>query len=63
MSRKIDEQEQARKVKARLRMIQHFQQASQNGSLTCRFFGISPSQFYIWLGRFEKQGPEPTLIG
>ncbi len=58
MSRKADEQEQARKVKIRLRMTQHFQQVSQNASLTCRFFGISRSQFHIWLGRYEEQGQE-----
>jgi transposase InsO family protein len=58
MSRKVDPQEQARKVKVRLRMIQHFRQVSRNVSLTCRFFGISRSQFYIWLRRYEKQGQQ-----
>jgi transposase InsO family protein len=61
MSRKVDEQEQARKVKVRLRMIQHFQQVSRNVSLTCRFFGISRSPFYIWLRRYERQGKEGLL--
>jgi len=58
MSRKVDEQEQRRKVKARLRMLQHYQKISRNVSQTCRFFGISRSQFYIWLRRFEKEEVE-----
>jgi len=70
MSRKVDEQEQARKVKVCLRRIRHFQQVSQNASLICHFFGISRSQFYIWLGRYERQGqeglrdrsPRPSMI-
>ena len=33
------EQVQARKVKARLRMLQHAQRVSGNVSQTCRFFG------------------------
>jgi len=33
------EQIQARKVKARLRMLQHAQRISGNVSQTCRFFG------------------------
>jgi hypothetical protein len=35
------EQIQARKVKARLRMLQHAQRVSGNISQTCRFFGVS----------------------
>ena len=58
MSREVDEQEQRRKVKARLRMLEHYQKISRNVSQTCRFFGISRSQFYIWLQRFERKGAE-----
>ena len=58
MSRKVDEQDQARKVKTRFRMLQHAQKISHNVSQTCRFFGISRSQYYIWLRRYEKQGQE-----
>ena len=42
------EQIQARKVKARLRMLQHAQRISGNVSQTCRFFGVSRALFYIW---------------
>jgi len=35
------EQIQARKVKARLRMLQHAQRVSGKISQTCRFFGVS----------------------
>lgn len=58
MSSSFQEQEQARKVKARLRMIQHYQQISHNVSQTCRFFGVSRTWFYIWKRRYEKQGKE-----
>ena len=39
MKNPVYEQIQARKVKARLRMLQHAQRISSNVSQTCRFFG------------------------
>jgi hypothetical protein len=45
---------QARKVKARFRMLQHAQHG--NVSQTCRFVGVSPALFYIWKQRYEKHG-------
>ena len=39
-------------------MLQHAQKISHNVSQTCRFFGISRAQYYIWRHRFEKQGME-----
>ncbi|MCI0717871.1 MAG: IS481 family transposase [Acidobacteria bacterium] len=56
MKSPLFEQEQARKVKTRSRMLQHAQKISHNVSQTCRFFGISRAQYYIWLRRFEKDG-------
>ena len=56
MKNPIYEQIQARKVKARLRMLQHAQRVSGNVSQTCRFFGVSRALFYIWKKRFEKNG-------
>ena len=47
MKRRLYEQEQARKVKIRFRMLQHAQKISHNVSQTCRFFGISRAQYYI----------------
>jgi transposase-like protein len=47
---------QARKVKARLRMLQHAQRVSGNVSQTCRFFGVSRALYYIWKERYEKHG-------
>jgi hypothetical protein len=38
------EQIQPRKVKARLRMLQHAQRLGGNVSQTCRFLGESPAQ-------------------
>ncbi len=56
MKNPVYEQVQARKVKARLRMLQHAQRVSGNVSQTCRFFGVSRALFYIWKKRFEKNG-------
>ena len=50
------EQIQARKVKARLRLLQHAQRISGNVSQTCRFFGVSRALYYIWKQRYEKHG-------
>jgi transposase len=56
MKNPVYEQIQARKVKARLRMLQHAQRISGNVSQTCRFFGVSRALYYIWKERFEKHG-------
>jgi len=37
-------------------MIQHYEQVSRNVCQTCRFFGISRSQFYVWLRRYREAG-------
>lgn len=58
MKRPLYEQEQARKVKTRFRMLQHAQKISHNVSQTCRFCGISRAQSISWLRRFEKNGME-----
>jgi transposase-like protein len=50
------DQIQTRKVKARLRMLQHAQRVSGNVSQTCRFFGVSRALYYIWKERYEKHG-------
>lgn len=56
MKNPVYEQIQARKVKARLRMLQHAQRISGNVSQTCRFFGVSRALYYIWKERHEKHG-------
>jgi transposase-like protein len=56
MKSPVYEQIQARKLKARLRMLQHAQRMSGNVSQTCRFFGVSRALFYIWKKRYEKNG-------
>ena len=50
------DQIQARKMKARLRMLQHAQRVSGNVSQTCRFFGVSRALYYIWKARYDKHG-------
>lgn len=56
MKNPVYEQIRARKVKARLRMLQHAQRVSGNVSQTCRFFGVSRALFYIWKKRYKKRG-------
>ncbi len=56
MKNPVYEQIQARKAKARLRMLQHAQRISGNVSQTCRFFGVSRALYYIWKERYEKHG-------
>lgn len=41
-------------VRARLRMVHHYEQVSKNVCQTCRFFGISRTQFYVWLWRYRE---------
>jgi transposase-like protein len=54
MKNPVYEQIQARKVKVRLRMLQHAQRVSGNVRQTCRFFGVSRAFFHIWKKRYEK---------
>ncbi|MGH7363339.1 MAG: IS481 family transposase [Candidatus Methylomirabilales bacterium] len=56
MSHRAKELEQVRKARGRLRMIQHYEQVTRNVGRTCRFFGISGTQFYIWLRRYRQGG-------
>jgi transposase-like protein len=46
MRRAVNKLAQTRKARARLRMIQHYEQMTRNASQTCRFFGVSRAQFY-----------------
>jgi transposase InsO family protein len=48
--------ELARRVQVRRRYIEHFEQVTRNVSKTCRFFGISRSQFYYWHERYRQAG-------
>lgn len=56
MSHRVTKREHTGKAKARLRMIQHYEQVTWNVSRTCRFFGISRTQFYIWHKRYRQAG-------
>ncbi len=50
------EEDQLRRAKIRLRRIQHYEQVTKNVSKTCRFFGITRGQFYVWLRRYREVG-------
>jgi transposase-like protein len=56
MSQAAKAREQDRKARARLRVLRHHEQVTQNVSQTCRFFGISRSLFYIWRDRYRQDG-------
>jgi len=54
MKNPVYEQIQARKVKARLRMLQHGQRISGNVSQTCRFFGLSRALYAKYRTAVQK---------
>ena len=56
MKNQVKEHIQARKVRGRLRKLQHAQRVSGNVSQTCRFLGVSRAPFEIWKKRYEKNG-------
>ena len=58
------EAEQIRRTKARLRLIQHYQQATHNVSLTCRFLGISRSKFGLSMfpARYHQVYVSPATL-
>jgi hypothetical protein len=56
MKNPVYEQIQAKKVKARLRILQHAKRLSGSVSQTCRFFGVSGALYYIWKKCYEKNG-------
>ncbi len=45
-----------RKAQNRLRILRHYEEVSQNVSKTCRYFGISRTQLYVWKQRFQEAG-------
>ncbi len=48
--------QQQRLVKLRLSWFKHFKEKSQNVAKTCRYFGINRHSYYLWYGRYLKQG-------
>jgi transposase-like protein len=56
MSPTARESEQHRKVQVRLRIVRHNEEVSRHVCRTCRVFGVSRSQFYVWLRRYRQLG-------
>lgn len=50
-------------IQARLRVLQHYEQVTRNISKTCRYFGISRSQFYVWKERYRLSGTDGLRNG
>ncbi len=49
--------ELSKKARLRLAWMAWYDEHDQNGRLACRHFGISPATFYLWKGRFDRDGP------
>ena len=47
-----------RKMRMRLRWIQHYQHVTRNVCQTCRYFGVSRSLFYYWMKRYRESDEE-----
>lgn len=47
--------ELSREAKKRLKWIEYYHAHDRNVSLTCRYFGISRTTFYRWLGRYDPK--------
>jgi transposase-like protein len=48
--------EQEHKARARLRVLDHYEQVTRNVSRTCRFFGISRTLFNRRRDRYRQKG-------
>ena len=53
----MTEKELARGAARRLAIIRHAQEVAGNVTMTCRYFGITRQAYYIWLRRYQEQGP------
>jgi transposase InsO family protein len=51
-------QDLARAAARRLAIIRHAHEVTGNVALTCRYFGISRTLYYVWLRRYEELGIE-----
>jgi transposase len=47
-----------RRVRMRLRWIEHYEQVTKKVSPTCRYFGITRTTFYRWYHRYMSLGLE-----
>src|SRR3990170_2380493 len=47
----------SRKARHRLKVIRWYEDHGQNARLACRHFDHSPSTFYMWLRRYQREGP------
>ncbi len=54
----MDEREQQRKMRYRLRVLRHAEEVSGSVAATCRSYGISRQCFYKWKYRFAEFGEE-----
>ena len=54
----MTERELARNAARRMAILQHAEEVTGNVAKTCRYFGISRQQFYIWKRRYEADGYE-----
>lgn len=54
----MSDRELERRAKHKLAVLRHVEEVSGNVAATCRYYGISRTCYYKWLGRFEEGGFE-----
>jgi transposase-like protein len=54
----LSKQELARRIRHRLAIIRHAEEATGNVALTCRYYGISRQTYYEWYRRFQEHGTD-----
>jgi transposase InsO family protein len=47
-----------RQVRRRLAILRHAEEVTGNVAMTCRYYGISRQNFYVWKRRYDELGPD-----
>jgi transposase-like protein len=47
-----------RQVRRRLAVLRHAEQVTGNVAMTCRYYGISQQNLYVWSARYHELGPD-----
>lgn len=47
-----------RHVRRRLAILRHAEEVTGNVAMTCRYYGISRQNFYVWKRRYDELGPD-----
>jgi transposase InsO family protein len=47
-----------RQIQRRLAILRHAEEVTGNVAMTCRYYGISRQNFYVWKRRYDELGPD-----